>query len=495
MTNVNPSHLETSQEPPSRDEKKRSLWQKFFLIAIACVGLFFAITGLILPLRPVRSEVEKRELAKAPAFSPEALWDGSFLTALSDWYADTYPARDSLLTAKSRLEAIYGVRTTAVYNQSAKTADEIPEADKVTSPAALMKDEENTGENDAGESEAAGGKTILEEGDETNQNDDDENHLDDSDAASAGEKASNDPAAITAAPEASGSIYVADGRGFDLYYFSRENADAYASMVNTVRSKLPDNVALYDIVVPNASGVLLAEDVQKSLGASDQEDAIDYIYSLLDPAVKTVPVFNSLTAHRDEYIYFRTDHHWTQLGAYYAYETFCRAKGITANPLDEYETRTYDGFLGTFYAASGQAPPLLASVDTITAYVPLSTNDMTFEAKDGTTVNWHIISDVTNYDAAQKYSCFAAGDQALATIDNPSLSDGSSALVVKESYGNAFVPFLTDHYDKVYIVDYRHTDRNLLQFVKENGIDDVIFLNNDEFVTKERAKTINGLFR
>ena len=303
------------------------------------------------------------------------------------------------------------------------------------------------------------------------------------------------PAAITAAPEASGSIYVADGRGFDLYYFSKENSDAYASMINTVRSKLPENVTLYDIVVPNASGVLLSEDVQRSLGASDQEEAIGYIYSLLDPSVKSVPVFDVLTAHRDEYIYFRTDHHWTQLGAYYAYEAFCRAKGITAHQIDEYETRTYDGFLGTFYAASGQAPSIAASVDIITAYVPISTNDMTFEAKDGTTVDWHIISDVTNYDAAQKYSCFAAGDQSLATIDNPSLSDGSAALIVKESYGNAFVPFLTDHYDKVYVADYRHTNRNLLQFVKDNGISDVIFLNNDEFVTKERAKTMNGLFR
>lgn len=476
MTKITPSSLEPIEQPPTQSEKKTVLWQKVFLLVSAGVGLFFAILGLLLPLRPVRSEVEKRELSKVPEFSFETLWDGSCFSALSDWYADTYPARDALLSAKSRLESLYGLRTTAVYNQSAKTADEIPDVSEVTSPAALMEEEK------------------ADETDEKNQNHQDENHLDSTDTDSS-ENTVETPAAITAAPEASGSIYVADGRGFDLYYFSKENSDAYASMINTVRSKLPENVTLYDIIVPNASGVLLSEDVQRSLGASDQEEAIGYIYSLLDPSVKSVPVFDSLTAHRDEYIYFRTDHHWTQLGAYYAYEAFCRAKGITAHQIDEYETRTYDGFLGTFYAASGQAPAIAASVDTITAYVPISTNDMTFEAKDGTTVDWHIISDVTNYDAAQKYSCFAAGDQSLATIDNPSLSDGSAALIVKESYGNAFVPFLTDHYDKVYIVDYRHTNRNLLQFVKDNGINDVIFLNNDEFVTKERAKSINGLFR
>lgn len=486
MTNINPSPLEPTEQPPTQREKKTSFWQKVFLTAIACVGLFFAVLGLIFPLRPVRSDVEKRDLAKAPVFTWEALWDGSYFSALSDWYADTYPARDPLLTAKSSLEALYGVRTTAVYNQSARTADEIPDADAVTSPAALMEDEDEAVDN-----EVAGESTLPEKSDEANQNDKNQDHLNGSDA----DDDTADPAAITAAPEASGSIYVADGRGFDLYYFSKENADAYASMINTVRSKLPENVTLYDIVVPNASGVLLAEDVQKSLGASDQEDAIGYIYSLLDPAVKSVPVFDALTAHRDEYIYFRTDHHWTQLGAYYAYEAFCKVKGIPPHNISEYETRTYDGFLGTFYAASGQAPALAASIDTITAYVPLSTNDMTFEAKDGSTVNWHIISDVSSYDAAQKYSCFAAGDQPLATIDNPALSDGTAALIIKESYGNAFVPFLTDHYDKVYVADYRHTNRNLLQFVKDNGISDVIFLNNDEFVTKERAKTMNGLFR
>ncbi len=368
-----------------------------------------------------------------------------------------------LRLVRGHLPGLYGVRTTAVYNQSARTADEIPDADAVTSPAALMEDEDEAVDN-----EAAGESTLPEKSDEANQNDKNQDHLNGSDA----DDDTADPAAITAAPEASGSIYVADGRGFDLYYFSKENADAYASMINTVRSKLPENVTLYDIVVPNAS-----------------------IYSLLDPAVKSVPVFDALTAHRDEYIYFRTDHHWTQLGAYYAYEAFCKVKGIPPHNISEYETRTYDGFLGTFYAASGQAPALAASIDTITAYVPLSTNDMTFEAKDGSTVNWHIISDVSSYDAAQKYSCFAAGDQSLATIDNPALSDGTAALIIKESYGNAFVPFLTDHYDKVYVADYRHTNRNLLQFVKDNGISDVIFLNNDEFVTKERAKTMNGLFR
>ena len=149
MTNINPSPLEPTEQPPTQREKKTSFWQKVFLTAIACVGLFFAVLGLIFPLRPVRSDVEKRDLAKAPVFTWEALWDGSYFSALSDWYADTYPARDPLLTAKSSLEALYGVRTTAVYNQSARTADEIPDADAVTSPAALMEDEDEAVDNEA----------------------------------------------------------------------------------------------------------------------------------------------------------------------------------------------------------------------------------------------------------------------------------------------------------------------------------------------------------
>jgi len=81
---------------------------------------------------------------------------------------------------------------------------------------------------------------------------------------------------------------------------------------------------------------------------------------------------------------------------------------------------------------------------------------------------WNIINDVSDYAPGVKYSCFIGGDNPFSWINNPDITDGSSCVVIKESYGNAFVPFLVDHYQMVYVVDYRYYEDNLIDFVKEN---------------------------
>ena len=95
-------------------------------------------------------------------------------------------------------------------------------------------------------------------------------------------------------------------------------------------------------------------------------------------------------------------------------------------------------------------------------------------------VKYQVVNRQTNawYPAAgAKYNCFIAGDNPLSEIHNPNISDGSSIVVVKESYGNAFIPFLVDSYEYVYVIDYRYWSGDLADFVIDNGIDDVLFLN------------------
>ena len=85
---------------------------------------------------------------------------------------------------------------------------------------------------------------------------------------------------------------------------------------------------------------------------------------------------------------------------------------------------------------------------------------------------------MTDWNESSKYNCFIGGDEPLSWIHNPAMSDGSACLVVKESYGNAFVPFLVDHYEYVYVVDYRYYPSGLMGLIKEKGIKEVLFLNN-----------------
>ena len=133
--------------------------------------------------------------------------------------------------------------------------------------------------------------------------------------------------------------------------------------------------------------------------------------------------------------------------------------------------------------------------DVITAYLPKGTNEMTYTGIDGIDMDWQVVADASDYDSGNKYSCFIGGDNPYSIIENPTLQDGSSCLVIKESYGNAFVPFLVDHYQTVHVVDYRYFGENIPWFVEENQVQDVIFLNNADAISESAVSYMDGLFQ
>ena len=280
---------------------------------------------------------------------------------------------------------------------------------------------------------------------------------------------------VTDLGEMQGNIYITDGAGYGLYYFSQSGADACAAAMNRIYENVKDQVDLYVMIAPISASVMLDQAVLDDLGGSNEGDAIAYMYSRLDPGIHAVSVYDNLRAHNSEYLYFHTDHHWTQLGAYYAYEMFCREKGVAPHKLEEFETLELPGFLGTFYSGSNQSPALAANPDTVTAYIPKGTNDMTMTMADGQTVDWKIINDVSDYPESELYAAFAGGDQPYAYAHNTQLTDGSAVLLIKDSYGNAFLPWLVDHYEHIYWIDCRYTDNTISQMVKDHDVQDVIY--------------------
>ena len=128
------------------------------------------------------------------------------------------------------------------------------------------------------------------------------------------------------------------------------------------------------------------------------------------------------------------------------------------------------------------------------AYEPIGTNDMTYWNEDGSEQKWNVIMDVNGWDKGTMYSTFVGGDTPMAVIENPNVTDGSSCVVMKESYGNAFIPFLVDHYSKIYIIDYRYSQVNILDFVKSKKVNDFICINNISLIgDKDVAATISSL--
>lgn len=91
-----------------------------------------------------------------------------------------------------------------------------------------------------------------------------------------------------------------------------------------------------------------------------------------------------------------------------------------------------------------------------------------------------------------KYSAFAAGDNPITVITNEDIRDGSSCIVVKESFGNAFIPFLADHYQNIYEIDYRYWKGNVAEYAQKKGVQDVILINN---LSMTRNKYLVGQFQ
>lgn len=460
-------------------KKQRQIIRKYHnlgIILFARVMLLGAFLGLLFFARPKTSEKEKRSLAKYPSFTMKTFLNGEYFSDVSTWYSDTYPFRDALVSADQKLKGLYGIESKTMMVGEEKQADEIPDindnTEAVTETTTAATTEAATENTEAGATTEATTEKVRE--------------VDPPDSKGMDEEIQN---------QIQQNLYVKGDAAYSVYYFGKENCTNYVAALNNVAAELKGQTTVYNILVPNNSGVMLSEDELSKLAGSDQEQAIDYYYSIESDDVKTVDTIKTLREHNDEYLYFRTDHHWTQLAAYYVYQNFCKVKGIEAHDLSYYDKKEFKNFLGTFYSTLGNSN-MEANPDTVDAYVPKGTNDMTFWDTDGKEWNWNVIYDVDSWASSSKYMTFIGGDRPMEVIENPQIKDGSSCVVLKESYGNCFVPFLVDHYQTVYVLDYRYTTVNVLDFVKEKQADDLIIINNITIIgSTSVVDLISGLLK
>lgn len=274
--------------------------------------------------------------------------------------------------------------------------------------------------------------------------------------------------------------YRVDDGAFESYFYNDEAADKYASVINSAVNKLADtDTNIYCLAIPTAIGIVFPDDLIPKYGAYENQQArIQEIYGKIDDSVTKVECFENLMQHRDEYLYFRTDFHWNGRAAYYAYESFCAAKGATPYTLDQRQKAEFPNFQGALYQNMCEKDPELKA-DVLEAYYPYSQNiDMVFTDTRGNKVSWKVISDVSDWDPSMKYNAFAGGDNPITVYENPDVTDGSVGILVKDSFGNALVSYLVDHYSVLYEIDPRYWYGNIPEFAREVEATDLIFANN-----------------
>ena len=415
---------------------------------IACLPFF----------RSSYSEVERRELKKFPKFSFSALVSGDYFDEIGLWFSDTFPFRDNFVSLNTEMTNSFGKNTIQVYG-------EIGEADEI--PDVLPPEQQQPLE------------PVIPE-----------------DTSSTPTPPSPSPQPQGPIVETLGGMLLVEDTAYEYYHFNQAAADNYCTTINRASLILDGKCNVYTMIVPTSMDIMLPQKYRDTVNTSNQRKAIDYMYSRISPSVKTIDVYSTLASHKDEYIYFRTDHHWTALGAYYAYCDLMQAKGVAPAELTAFKEHKFEGFLGSFYSESGRAESLGKTPDYVMAYEPTQLEYIyTYTKENPNGTNKRIVYDGNKLGQSDKYLSFLCGDKPYGIMTNPQITDGSACLVIKESFGNSMVAYLTQHYQYVHVVDYRHImdvyQGTLRQFVEENGIQDVMFINNVS-ATRNNA-LVNGI--
>lgn len=226
------------------------------------------------------------------------------------------------------------------------------------------------------------------------------------------------------------------------------------------------------MLVPSAS-LIYQDQLPVDTPMLDEDGYLDQIFGSIGSPSQILDLRDLLTQHRQEYLYYRTDHHWTTQGAFLAYQSYCRQLGLTpAEPSGE--PVEIPEFYGTSYSASRLWN---ADWDTIT-YYPMDNSMTVYDTMGENSFKERFTSglyDTDKLETRDKYAMFLYGNNALSRIQG----DGEGKiLVIKDSYANCFVPFLTSNFAQIDVLDLRSYSYSLDSLIKENGYDQILILYN-----------------
>ena len=221
-------------------------------------------------------------------------------------------------------------------------------------------------------------------------------------------------------------------------------------------------------LVPGANSIW-SDRLPQNAPNYDMKSVIDQVYSQVEN-VTTVDVYAALSAHKDEYIYYHTDHHWTTLGAYYGYQATADALGLTAAPQNSFTPEVAsDSFHGTVFSSSGFS---WVPTDTIEYWVPDDGSATVVNYPSGSPIPGKVY-DRSFLEKKDKYASFFGGNTPLLEIDTGT-ADAPTLLVIRDSYADSQNPFWFQHYSKIWVLDLRYYKNSLQDFIAERDIDQVL---------------------
>ena len=268
-------------------------------------------------------------------------------------------------------------------------------------------------------------------------------------------------------------VYIGkDGFLFEKFEFGEEelkNVKSTLKSMNNLTNKI--DIPIYFALVPN-SIYINSDKLPDNVEVDNQEEIIDKIYENTQNTIN-IDTVDILKENKENYIYFKTDHHFTSDGAYLVYLKFCEKANISPVTLENYERKCIsEEFLGTF-DSKAQIP----NQEKDKIYVYMNDNNRTVKSAIYDNKETNKIYNEEYLSKKDKYSYFLNGNNSKVTIKT-NIQNGKKLLLIKDSYSHIMAQFLCQNFEELHFIDPRYYTGNLNDYIEENNITDILFLYN-----------------
>ncbi len=452
--------FQSAPEPPKKkyNSYKRATIRQFSslisLLIMVPVFLLIVIFMWFFP-RSEESLIEKRRLAQFPTFTMEDYFSGKFTAGINTWFTDTAPYRDDLKNAGNSFKGIFGITTDDSVNfvgDVKKVPKKTPQKKQSSAPEESKAPVEESSKPAESKPESSKQESSGQETSSRNYRDEDADY----------------------SVENGVVVVNQDGHYRAMELFGGGSGNAYVDSLNSLRSSVGSDVNIYSMIIPLSCEYYLPANYAEY--STNQKDYFDDVNSRLTDGIIKVDALSVLSQHTAEPIYCRTDHHWMPLGAYYASQAFAKAAGVDFKELSTFKPVTISGFVGTMYAFSGGDINIKNDPEDFIYYVPDNYEKCHTDFYD-TSFNFDYTGTYfkeVGDPQSNAYLTFFGGDEQIVKI-RTNVKNGKKLVVIKDSYGNAEPGYLMNSFEEIYIVDMRYFNLNLIRFINDLNITDVLF--------------------
>lgn len=267
--------------------------------------------------------------------------------------------------------------------------------------------------------------------------------------------------------ENNGVFYGSDGYLLEAFHAPSDAELAErVGYVNALADRT--DVPVYFGLIPGSVEIEAAH-LPPNAPTDSQRDVIDKAYAASE--VTCIDLYSALNAHKDDYIFYRTDHHWTSLGAYWGYAALCKAWSLPCRALADYEPETVsESFYGTTYSSSGFS---WVAPDSMDIYVADDDAISVVNYSTGT-AETGVLYDREALEHKDKYALFLGGN--TPRVDIKSGHEGEKLLILRDSFADSLLPFLLDDFSEITLLDMRYWKTSVAQLIAQEGYDRVLVL-------------------